>query len=738
MSSPPRLHPQYRAVIVEGRGALLLSGQGDRALSGRLFERLIPLIDGEASSADLALRLEPEHSPAEVFYTLSLLEAQGFLTSEAAGTPAAVEPPPREPAPAPGQPALAVATVIVGALPAAECLAALERRGLRRVDTAPFTLVLTDSYLRPELAGLDAAVRAAGGVWLPARLARDGTWIGPVFRYGSGPCWQCLEHRLSRNRPLEYHLLRQFDGVHPLGSTAPDGDALDAAIAVVAGACAAAIQRPSEVEFADAILAIELPRGIRRRHPTLRRPQCPGCGDVAAYARVAEAPIVLRSRPKGLTAEGGHRETAPEVTLATFGALVDPLTGVVHDVEQVPAAEADVVYVCAARFGADPRWENGPLLDRGLRQSAGKGITEAQARVSSLGEAIERYSWAYQGDEPRCVASLEELGGDAIHPNACMLFSDTQYAARSAKGPPASRWHVVPPPLDPGARIDWTPVWSLSAQCRRYLPTMLLYGGYPSPPERAYCIADPSGSAAGNSREEAVLQGLLELVERDALSIWWYNRIRRPAIALEAIDDPYVRRLVSRYERQGRTVWALYLTTDLGIPAFAAVSRWVAGGPDAILLGFGAHLDPTTALTRALLELAQIDVQVGCAEREGRALDPTLAAWLRDATVGNQPYLEPAPGPATALAELPCLATDNLREDIALCQRALARAGIELLLLDQTRPDIGVPVVKVVAPGLRHFRPRFAPGRLYDVPAGLGWLAEPRAEAELNPIPFFL
>ena len=727
MTSRPRLHPQYRAVIVEGRGALLLSDRGDRALNGRLFERLIPLIDGAASPADLAMRLEPEHPPAEVFYTLSLLEAQGFLTSEATGTPASSAPPER--VPVPGQLPIVVAVATVGTLPAAECLAALGRQGIRVVDTAPFTLVLTDSYLRPELAALNAEVRAAGGAWLPARLARDATWIGPVFRSEAGPCWHCLEHRLGRNRPFEYHLLRHAEGVHALGSTVPEGDALDAAIAEVAGACAAAIQRPNDVEFADAILAIDQPRGIRLRHPTVRRPQCPACGDPAAYARTAEAPIVLRSR---------HREMASEVTLARFGALVDPLTGVVHNAERVPAATPDTLHVWAARFGANPASENGPLLDRGLRQSAGKGITEAQAHVSSLGEAIERYSSLYQGDEPRSFASLEEIGADAIHPNACMLFSDAQYAARSARGLRSSRWHNVPPPLDPRARIEWTPVWSLTSQRRRYLPTMLLYGGYPAPSELAYCIADPSGNAAGNSMEEAVLQGLLELVERDALAIWWYNRIRRPAIALDATDDPYVRRLVSRYERRARSLWALDLTTDLGIPAVAAVSRRVDGGPDALLLGFGAHLDPRIALTRALLELTQIDVQVGRAGEEGRALDPTLAAWLRDATLANQSYLEPAPGPATVSAELPRRATDDLLEDIGICQQALARGGIELLLLDQTRPDIGVPVVKVLAPGLRHFRPRLAPGRLYDVPVRLGWLTEPRAEAELNPIPFFL
>jgi oxazoline/thiazoline synthase len=61
----------------------------------------------------------------------------------------------------------------------------------------------------------------------------------------------------------------------------------------------------------------------------------------------------------------------------------------------------------------------------------------------------------------------------------------------------------------------------------------------------------------------------------------------------------------------------------------------------------------------------------------------------------------------------------------------------EILVLDQTRPDVKMPVVKVIAPGLRHFWARFAPGRLYDVPVQMGWQGRSLAEEELNPIPIF-
>ena len=112
--------------------------------------------------------------------------------------------------------------------------------------------------------------------------------------------------------------------------------------------------------------------------------------------------------------------------------------------------------------------------------------------------------------------------------------------------------------------------------------------------------------------------------------------------------------------------------------------------------------------------------------------------WLRNATVANQPYLAPRDGPARTAAAYPACRTDDIKDDVLACQALVEARGMEMLVLDQTRPEIGLPVVKVVVPGMRHFWPRFAPGRLYDVPVPLGQLPRPTAEEDLNPIPMFL
>jgi ribosomal protein S12 methylthiotransferase accessory factor len=119
--------------------------------------------------------------------------------------------------------------------------------------------------------------------------------------------------------------------------------------------------------------------------------------------------------------------------------------------------------------------------------------------------------------------------------------------------------------------------------------------------------------------------------------------------------------------------------------------------------------------------------------------DGATLEWLRHATVVNQPYLtSDADQPLKRLGDFPVQHSGEFLQDIGHCRSIIEGKGMEMLVLDQTRADVGMPVVKVVVPGLRHFWARYAPGRLYDVPVEMGWLKEPLREEELNPIPIFI
>jgi ribosomal protein S12 methylthiotransferase accessory factor len=330
--------------------------------------------------------------------------------------------------------------------------------------------------------------------------------------------------------------------------------------------------------------------------------------------------------------------------------------------------------------------------------------------------------------------------GDAIPPNDVLLFSDAQADAQSAlhtgcdcqdrqgQETLAQETQPAPAPFDPAAKLEWSPAWSLRDQRFKYLPTSLLYFFYAGP---APFQADSNGCAAGNTLEEAIVQGFLELVERDSYAIWWYNRSQRAAVDLGQFNDSYVRDLVSQLAETGRRVWVLDITSDLGVPTFVAIAHWLRDGQENIEFGSGAHFDPRIAMLRALTELNQF-LSIGLmggGSGEKPSLDGITPLRLQDYPFLT-PASEPIPTPPLGL-ELDTL--DNTRAQVEACVAIAARAGLDFLVLDQTRPDVEVPVVRVIVPGMRHFYRRFAPGRLYDVPVRLRLRDHPIAEAELTP-----
>src|SRR5262249_21172197 len=161
------------------------------------------------------------------------------------------------------------------------------------------------------------------------------------------------------------------------------------------------------------------------------------------------------------------------------------------------------------------------------RVTMGKGRTAAQSRTSALCEAIERHSMGLQGDEPLRRARLDELGGEGLHPDDLQNFSEAQVRRRAetnarVMGLALDENQPVPEPFDPAVTLDWAPLWSLTHGRRRWAPATYCYTNMHVPPAERFCYANPNGHAAGNCLEEAVLQAFFELVERDAVAIWWY------------------------------------------------------------------------------------------------------------------------------------------------------------------------------------------------------------------------
>ena len=241
-----------------------------------------------------------------------------------------------------------------------------------------------------------------------------------------------------------------------------------------------------------------------------------------------------------------------------------------------------------------------------------------------------------------------------------------------------------------------------------WVPSGRLGDGSPSSVPAALCFRDLAngsgyglslGCAAGPTRDKARLSALLELIERDAVALWWRGG---NAAARFENDETVAAVNAMRGGVSQRTTWFLDLTTDIGVPVAAAVSADSRGGT--VALGFAARMTMVAAALAALNELAQMELanhivklkveragRVSCAPAEVRQLErlSVLHAGMSSLSGADTPRVhERIPGVGDV---------ETLDNVVAL----LTQRGIPVHCVDLTRADIAVPVVKVFAPLLQ-------------------------------------
>ncbi|MCC6590893.1 MAG: TOMM precursor leader peptide-binding protein [Bryobacterales bacterium] len=748
----PKFKDHYHIEHVPGEGYFLLSEAHTFVLEGEHLPHVVPLLDGRRTVDEIVQAASPFVATHDTIQVLDMLLRSGHLTESDPATPTALAAfwsefnvdtrvTSRFLATCP------VELQAVGDVNAAALASVLSTFGIPTTGPGTIKVAVTDDYLRPQLANINQGCLRRGMPLLLVKPVGTRLWIGPLIIPGKTSCWRCLEVRLRGNREVENYVERRTGkpGPFPI-ARARVGLTEYQAYAMAAVQLVRWLVTGSNPSLESRLLVADITSFSFGFHDVVKQPQCPDCGDPRLGIRAGQpVHISVNGSHNGASREshGGVRSEPPELTFQRLQHHISPYTGIVNAVtpSMWHGAGPLRVYMAGHNFAlkSDYLW----FLKDGLRtHSSGKGRTDAQARTSALCEALERYSGVYRGDEIRVKSSFEQLGEDAIDPRRCMLFSERQYAEREKWLARRSRFQVVPLPFQEKDPIDWTPVWSLSAKRQRYLPTSYLFYNYPAPPQQFYCWADSNGAAAGITLDEAMLQGLLELVERDAVSLWWYNRANCPEVDLQAFDDGYIAEIQAFYKSKSREVWVLDITTDFGIPVCVAISRKTGGPTEDIMLGFGAHFDARIALMRALTELNQFIPALLNTAPDGRTVyvmgDGDAIEWWQTATLAKQPFLRPAEAARKGPQDYPDTPAVGAAAMLKRAIDILESKGHEVLVLDQTRPDIGLPVVKMLAPGLRHFWARFAPGRLYDVPVALGWRQTRAQEHELNPTPMFL
>ncbi|MFH0129808.1 TOMM precursor leader peptide-binding protein [Variovorax sp. VaC1] len=582
-------------------------------------------------------------------------------------------------------------------------------------DTTNLTVVFCDDYLDPRLGLIDARQRAAKRAWLLVKPTGEQAMVGPMFTPDAvevTACWHCLSHRLLRNKPARAWWQGRQGGETIAMSVRADeafvGERLQQLLPLAQDILTRAAQ---------ALWTLD----PMQPHAVVARPQCPQCGDAELMAHRQRQPITLAPSPFTARSDGGWRTMPASATLERLAPHVDPLCGIVTQVVPVGAQAEDALTVYRSELFKTPNL-HGDLSAGGLVQVClGKGMSTEQSRASALCEAVERYAAFYQGDEARVIAPASALNARCIPLQDLARFSARQRAQPDANMPPHA---VAAPALAAHESAWWAPAWSLTSNERCYLPLSFCHANAPAESQR-HAIWTSNGSAAGNTLEEAILQGFLELVERDAAAIWWYGRIQRPAVDLGQLAAESLAR-IERSLGAPWHYWVLDITHDFGIPVSAAVGRHRVTGDWAI--GFGCSPDAVLACERALTEMGQLI-----------AAGKTLSVAPSGDEEGVPRFLTPAEqGNAVPMRSPAAAAHADIAAEIGRCVGIASALGMETVVLDCSRPDIPLRTVKVVVPGLCHIWPELGNERLYQVPVAMGWRKTPLQEGELNPVALYV
>jgi ribosomal protein S12 methylthiotransferase accessory factor len=339
---------------------------------------------------------------------------------------------------------------------------------------------------------------------------------------------------------------------------------------------------------------------------------------------------------------------------------------------------------------------------RSVSVSQGKGLDIDAARASGLMEAIEQWH--------------------AEHIQRSLLF------CTAAELSPRHRLVDVTglPRLSIGSfhphhKMLWIEGEDIMNGCQLWVPLEVVHTDYtlPLPPGSGCFLTTSTGLASGNHRIEAVLHGLYEAIERDAVALWYASgpaHRARTRLDLGSVDDPICRDLLARFDRAEVAVGVWDASSDVGLPVFVAEIVDRAPHPGRVLYvsdGQGCHRSRAVALARALTEAAQSRLTAIAGARDDLDRDayeqfrspPRIAAALAE--------IERLEGPRRSFNAVSDGFSERFDEDLVAVLAALRGAGLnQVVIVDLTRPELGLPVVRVVVPGLESMweAPGYTPG----------------------------
>ncbi|MEV6006353.1 TOMM precursor leader peptide-binding protein [Streptomyces sp. NPDC051976] len=567
-----------------------------------------------------------------------------------------------------------------------------------------------------------AALRAGATVHLTADAVLVGPWGGsPDAAPACGCClairWQRLRTRTEREA-LETGLARSAAGRWPVLPDWTVDAAWSLCLLVLGAERSRADGKSPDGKSPDGlprVTRLDLETGRVGTVPLLADPLCP---HNTAAAEDEDRPPRLESRTKH--APDGYRLRTPASYELPTAALANPVCGVLgagtwSDVTSPTTAPvAGSVFMRGYAGLTDVTW-------------SGQSNSFASSRDLAFLEGLERYAGTHRRRRDGLLtAAYDDLGDAALDPRACGVYAPETY-----------RDDPMIAPFDPARPIPWVQGWSLGDGRPVLVPARLVYYSAGTAADH-FVFECSNGCAIGSCLEEAVLFGLLELIERDAFLLGWYGDARLTEIDLGSCRSPVLRAMTDRAALCGYDVHAFDNRIDLAVPVVTGLAVRRDGGPGTLAFAAGAAFDPETAVESAVSEiltyLPHLPRQVAerPAELAAMAEDFSLVRRLPDhAALFGLPrmtghvgsYLEPvavrsmaeiygSPGDTGSATAGPAHRDGwerlrprglDLLDDVLWCRDELARAGCEVIVVDQTTPEqlrMGLRTVCTIAPGL--------------------------------------
>jgi YcaO-like protein with predicted kinase domain len=401
----------------------------------------------------------------------------------------------------------------------------------------------------------------------------------------------------------------------------------------------------------------------------------------------ASPPILYRGQAlaarKGFRG-GTHRLVSPEETLERLLPIL-PRIGVTRLANITGLDRIGIPVVLAHRPNAAT-----------LANGGGKGVTLAAAKVSAGMEALE----VQHAETP--ILPFVESTYDA-------LPAELRMSTDGLGGTKGGLFRTDLPEA-------WVRGWDLLGQRELVAPWNSVFMA-PSPMRaaRQLIMMTTNGLASGNHLLEAMTASLLEVIERDAASCTLHaEQVARkpvPRIDLHGSADPVIQDLMAQFARAGIEPLLFDRTSDLAVPVFEAIIYDKQMRHFGLARGYGCHLDPVVAASRALTEAVQGSTIMVAGSRDDFSQRDLRAIQLADAG-GEIALLETRP-PTIGLDHYADRSTSSFEGDIGLLLDTLRGAGVDqAIAFDLTKPEIGIPVVKIVVPALEGYKTDFsAPGR---------------------------